>query len=103
MKSATVLLGSVLVLVTGTAARNCTPGLNYCGRTLLEIGKYQPQIDQALADAGQGEADGGADDLFSCVGGSNGVISFIQFCNNGCKTEPTSDGAIILVRRLAKS
>ncbi|KAJ7476447.1 hypothetical protein FB451DRAFT_1087230 [Mycena latifolia] len=89
MKSATVAFASLLVLVTSVVARNCTPGLNYCGRTLLEIGKYQPQIDQALADAHQGEADGGADDLFGCAGGPNGVITFIRFCNNGCKTEPT--------------
>ncbi|KAJ7506150.1 hypothetical protein B0H11DRAFT_2220065 [Mycena galericulata] len=88
MKSATVAFTSLLVLVTGAAARNCTPGLNYCGRTLLEIGKYQPQIDQALADAYQSESDGGADDLFSCVGGPNGVISFIKFCDNGCDTKP---------------
>ncbi|KAJ7503805.1 hypothetical protein B0H11DRAFT_2222421 [Mycena galericulata] len=55
---------------------------------LFDIGKYQPQIDQALADAHQSESDGGADDLFSCVGGPNGVISFLQFCDNGCDTKP---------------
>ncbi|KAJ6477969.1 hypothetical protein DFH09DRAFT_951921, partial [Mycena vulgaris] len=76
-------------LATGAIARNCTPNLDYCGRTLLEIGKYQPQIDQALADAGQGEANGGSDDLFHCIGGDNGVIGFIKFCSNGCRTNPT--------------
>ena len=30
---------ALAVLATGAVARNCTPDLNYCGRTLLEIGK----------------------------------------------------------------
>ncbi|KAJ6534951.1 hypothetical protein B0H19DRAFT_845654, partial [Mycena capillaripes] len=76
-------------LATGAIARNCTPNLDYCGRTLLEIGNYQPQIDQALHDAGAGEANGGADDRFHCVGGANGVITFLGFCANGCRTNPT--------------
>jgi len=48
-------------------------------------GKYSSQIDQCLADAGQPEADGGRDDLFHCVGGSNGVIRFRKYCSNGCR------------------
>ncbi|KAJ7892657.1 hypothetical protein B0H13DRAFT_2528896 [Mycena leptocephala] len=87
MKSTT--FAALLVLATGAIARNCTPNLDYCGRTLLDIGNYQPQIDQALHDAGVGEADGGADDLFHCVGGANGVIIFLGFCANGCRTNPT--------------
>ncbi|KAJ7044320.1 hypothetical protein C8F04DRAFT_1389206 [Mycena alexandri] len=87
MKSTT--FAALLVLATGAIARNCTPDLDYCGRTLLEIGKYQPQIDQALHDAGAGEANGGSDDRFHCVGGSNGVITFLEFCANGCRTNPT--------------
>jgi hypothetical protein len=103
MKSTT--FAALLVLATGAIARNCTPNLDYCGRTLLEIGmcrvlllwtrrthlrigNYQAQIDQALHDAGVGEADGGADDLFHCVGGANGVIAFLGFCANGCRTNP---------------
>ncbi|KAJ7044355.1 hypothetical protein C8F04DRAFT_1070212 [Mycena alexandri] len=88
MKSTT--FAAMLVLATGAIARNCTPDLNYCGRTLLEIGNYQPQIDQALHDAGAGEANGGSDDLFHCGGGPNGVITFIGFCANGCRTNPTN-------------
>ncbi|KAJ6490043.1 hypothetical protein C8R45DRAFT_1097005 [Mycena sanguinolenta] len=68
---------ALLVLTTGAIARNCTPGLDYCGRTLLDIGKYQPQIDQALHDAGAGEANGGADDLFHCVGGTAVLINIL--------------------------
>lgn len=94
-----------LALATFAMARNCTPGLNYCGSTLLAIGKsnwielgfvfdshitigdYQAQIDQSLADAGQGNANNGRDDLFQCIGGDNGVIKFLQYCGNGCKDE----------------
>jgi len=28
----------IIALATAAVARNCTPGLKYCGRTLLEIG-----------------------------------------------------------------
>ena len=85
MKPIQVLPIFLLALASnGVLARNCTPGLNYCGRSLLNIGKYQPQIDQALADAGAGEANGGADDLFYCVGGTNGVIRYVRYCSNGC-------------------
>ncbi|KAJ7018536.1 hypothetical protein C8F04DRAFT_1151411 [Mycena alexandri] len=70
-------------------ARNCTPDLDYCGRTLLEIGKYQPQIDQALHDAGAGEANGGSDDRFHCVGGSNGVITFLDSAPMDAAPNPT--------------
>ncbi|KAJ7307701.1 hypothetical protein DFH08DRAFT_720132 [Mycena albidolilacea] len=87
MKSTT--FAALLVLATGAIARNCIPHLDYCGRTLLEIGNYQPQIDQALHDAGAGEANGGADDRFHCVGGAKGVITFLGFCTNGCRTNPT--------------
>ncbi|KAF3017070.1 hypothetical protein E8E14_006212 [Neopestalotiopsis sp. 37M] len=66
-------------------ARNCTPGLNYCGSTLLDIGDYQPQIDQALADAGEGNDNHARDYLFHCAGGDNGVIEFLQRCEHGCK------------------
>ncbi|ETS86354.1 hypothetical protein PFICI_00182 [Pestalotiopsis fici W106-1] len=75
---------AVLLLAGSVAARNCKEGLDYCGRTLLDIGKYQPQIDQSLADAHQAEVDGGKHDLFHCLGGSNGVIAFKKHCGNGC-------------------
>jgi hypothetical protein len=67
-----------------SSARNTQTHFNF--RT---TGNYQPQIDQALADAHAGETNGGRDDLFFCAGGTNGVIDFIQFCNNGCVTKPT--------------
>lgn len=38
MKSFTITT-ALLVLAGSAIARNCTPGLNYCGGTLLDIGK----------------------------------------------------------------
>ncbi|KAF4635629.1 hypothetical protein G7Y89_g2466 [Cudoniella acicularis] len=76
------------VLATGVVARNCTPDLNYCGSTLLSIGNYGPQIDQAIHDANQPEENSGKDDLFHCVAqgenNQNGLITWIAHCPNGC-------------------
>lgn len=47
----------------------------------LATGKYQPQIDQSLHDANV--ADNG-NALFFCVGGANGVITYIGTCQQGC-------------------
>jgi len=52
-------------------------------------GKYADVIAQALYDANQGDSNGGRDDLFSCIGGSSGVIKFESICRDGCSTEPT--------------
>ncbi|PMD60383.1 uncharacterized protein K444DRAFT_560923 [Hyaloscypha bicolor E] len=78
----------IIALATAAVARNCTPGLKYCGRTLLDIGNYADQIAQALADSNKGDSNGGRDDLFNCIGGSSGVIKFESICSNGCATEP---------------
>ncbi|KAI9645358.1 hypothetical protein NHQ30_006095 [Ciborinia camelliae] len=83
------LLLALTLKATSVLARNCTPGLAYCGKDLLGIGDYQGRIDQCLADAGQPEADGGADDLFYCPGGSDGIIKFIKYCDNGCTPQGT--------------
>lgn len=55
---------------------------------LLSSGNYQPQIDQALADA-QAVEKGTA--LFFCVGGANGVISYITTCEHGCHDSGTGN------------
>ncbi|KIM92218.1 hypothetical protein PILCRDRAFT_115522 [Piloderma croceum F 1598] len=82
MKSFATLMA--MVALAGCAlADNCTPGLNYCGSSLLKKGNYQAQIDQALADAGVQEVDNGESALFACEGGSNGVIKFLQECTVG--------------------
>jgi hypothetical protein len=49
----------------------------------LDAGKYQPQIDQAIADAGKQEVDNGKSTLFSCQGGDEGVIKFVEQCTVG--------------------
>ncbi|KFZ04216.1 hypothetical protein V502_10319 [Pseudogymnoascus sp. VKM F-4520 (FW-2644)] len=84
------LIATVLaVFATSAIADNCTPGLNYCGKTLMAVsspflGKYQPQIDQAVYDAGRQLLNNGYGDLFYCVGGNNGVIQWKAFCSKGC-------------------
>lgn len=94
------LLSSFLALAGSVVARNCTPGLNYSGHTLLSIGSsesfllvslvcltltgnYQPQIDQSLFDNGVTSADGGRGVLFHCVGGANGNIQYLSKCGVG--------------------
>ncbi|KAL1985853.1 hypothetical protein VTN96DRAFT_7345 [Rasamsonia emersonii] len=84
MKSFTIATTTTIILAIGAMARNCTPGLNYCGSTLLDIGHYQSQIDQAIADAGVPEVDNGRESLFHCIGGDNGVIKYLGDCPNGC-------------------
>lgn len=111
MKSFTVATttASILLAIGSAMAGNCTPGLNYCGSTLMDIGKqntstvidtgmqtsranhvflvkghYQSQIDQAISDAGVPELDNGHESLFHCIGGDNGVISYLGDCPNGC-------------------
>ncbi|KFY25952.1 hypothetical protein V491_01539 [Pseudogymnoascus sp. VKM F-3775] len=75
------LIATVLaVFATGAIADNCTPGLEYCGKTLLSVGKYQEQIDQAVYDAKQQLLDNGKGDLFYCIGGDNGVIQWKAHC-----------------------
>ncbi|OBT72001.1 hypothetical protein VF21_08589 [Pseudogymnoascus sp. 05NY08] len=79
------LVATVLAMfATSAIADNCTPGLNYCGKTLMAVGKYQAQIDQAVYDRGQQLLNNGLGDLFHCVGGDNGVIQWISHCCNGC-------------------
>ncbi|KAG5985574.1 hypothetical protein E4U54_005948 [Claviceps lovelessii] len=85
------MLKQILIplVVLGTAplalARNCKPGLNYCGHTLIGIGNYRGQIAQALSAAGQSGNDVNVNhSLFHCEGGPEGVIRFIDFCRYNC-------------------
>ncbi|KAH8685827.1 hypothetical protein BGZ60DRAFT_543000 [Tricladium varicosporioides] len=80
-------------LATAVVARNCTPGLEYCGKTLQGSSNaistnYQAQIDQALFAAGKTGQDW-QNSIFHCVGGNNGVISYVTFCPQGCHQNPT--------------
>ena len=83
MKISTTLAVIVFAFY-GVQARNCTPGLNYCGHTLLSIGKYAPQIDQCLHDNGKPSGTDGRHVLFYCAGGPNGNIKYLRTCRNAC-------------------
>ncbi|OBT65214.1 hypothetical protein VE03_04687 [Pseudogymnoascus sp. 23342-1-I1] len=78
------IAAALAVFTTGAIAGNCTPGLYYCGRTLMTVGKYQPQIDQAIYDAGKQLLDNGNEDLFYCIGNDNGLIKWSAYCSAGC-------------------
>ncbi|KZP21001.1 hypothetical protein FIBSPDRAFT_826391 [Athelia psychrophila] len=80
MKSTVIAAAVALLFASCVVARNCTPGLNYCGQTLVNIGRYQQQINQALSDADQTKINNGLGDLFHCVGGNNGDINWVQHC-----------------------
>ncbi|TFK32963.1 hypothetical protein BDQ12DRAFT_728174 [Crucibulum laeve] len=91
------LIDSLIILAVASStafASNCTPGLNYCGSTLLYIGDYSDQISQHLHDiSGQpgspfiGVNDNPYDNiLFECIGGSAGIIKFKEECDSSGKT-----------------
>ncbi|MCJ1226810.1 hypothetical protein MMC12_003464 [Toensbergia leucococca] len=80
MKSNTAIAVTLFILATAATVRDCTQGPNYCGYGLLHIGDYQSQIYQALYVGEQPLVDGGRDDLFYCVGGYGGVITFVENC-----------------------
>ncbi|KAJ6586075.1 hypothetical protein B0H19DRAFT_925702 [Mycena capillaripes] len=82
MKTVHILM-AIASLASLTLADNCTPGLTYCGSSLIKKGNYQAQIDQALFSAGVVEVDSGHSALFFCEGGSGGVISYRKSCAVG--------------------
>ncbi|KAF7364923.1 Maltose permease [Mycena venus] len=71
-----------LASATYTMAGNCDRGLSYCGRSLLHVGKYAPQTEEAVQKAGTNPAHM-LDTLFYCVGGKNGDIEVIKDCGSG--------------------
>ncbi|KAJ7261113.1 hypothetical protein C8J57DRAFT_1719866 [Mycena rebaudengoi] len=73
-----VALGSASFVV----AKNCTPGLQYCGRTLLCIGNYIEQMDAAVKKA-KIDPNHVLDTLYYRVGGTNGDIRVIKDCGAG--------------------
>ncbi|ORY07647.1 hypothetical protein BCR34DRAFT_616608 [Clohesyomyces aquaticus] len=69
---------------TNVAARNCTPGLAYCGYTLNAISNnYNDQIIQALHSSGHGNSDPNKT-LFYCRGTDAGLIDWVADCPHGC-------------------
>ncbi|KAM7214369.1 hypothetical protein V8F06_010207 [Rhypophila decipiens] len=73
-------------LATLTAARNCTPGLTYCGKTLRAIAtgnNYDKQMREAmLKNWGNAHPTNFEMNnyLFACIGGPNGDIQVISSC-----------------------
>ncbi|KAH9988516.1 hypothetical protein F4779DRAFT_272948 [Xylariaceae sp. FL0662B] len=78
------ILAAPLLFASAIIARNCDKNKLYCGRTLLDIGHYQSQIDDAIEKAGQTVKNNGRDDLFRCLGGSDGDIIWKEYCDHGC-------------------
>ncbi|KAI8711359.1 hypothetical protein NCS52_01399000 [Fusarium sp. LHS14.1] len=65
------------------AARNCTPNLYCGGSSLLDIGNYYDDIEDALAATKQGictDRKHVKNSLFYCAPGTNGAIKY-----KGCK------------------
>lgn len=63
-------------------ADNCRAGLYYCGYNLLHKGNYYSQIMDALQGAGYSTDRAHVENtLFYCVGGKNGDIRVIEYCN----------------------
>lgn len=113
VKFATLAVAVIGSLAPMVAADNCKTGLNYCGYNLLNIGmlcmmdicalntvhlsrgtglltwtlgNYGSQVNEAVSDAGQPtDNEHTHESLFHCNGGANGDISFISFCDAGCK------------------
>ncbi|MCJ1408738.1 hypothetical protein MMC19_002814 [Ptychographa xylographoides] len=84
---ATLVIAGLSFLLGSVMADNCHAGLQYCGSTLLSIGKYQGQIDQSYYDVvaeGFEAPDNGKNILFGCSGGRSGVIKYFKTCTTGC-------------------
>ncbi|RDA95706.1 hypothetical protein CP533_1089 [Ophiocordyceps camponoti-saundersi (nom. inval.)] len=68
-------------------AKNCTPGLNYCGSTLQRIAQennYDHQIKEQLRYHGKELNEKNIrQSLFYCTGGPDGEIFFRRVCDDG--------------------
>ncbi|KAH6884474.1 hypothetical protein B0T10DRAFT_564508 [Thelonectria olida] len=67
-------------------ADNCKKGLEYCGSTLMTKGNYRDQINDALEGNSLSSTNNTVvmNTLFTCLGGDNGDIEVIEFCQQGC-------------------
>ncbi|KAK4207082.1 hypothetical protein QBC37DRAFT_456586 [Rhypophila decipiens] len=82
---------AITVLATLAAARNCTPGLRYCGSTLREIAtgdNYDIQIREAFV-AFTGNRFASQEDenkaLFLCLPGPDGDVRVHEVCDISCR------------------
>ncbi|KAG5928821.1 hypothetical protein E4U53_002579 [Claviceps sorghi] len=64
-------------------AGNCTPGLKYCGHTLLAYGDYSARIYAALGHGPYIVDNEEQRTLFTCVG-PNGEIQVDKICSRMC-------------------
>jgi hypothetical protein len=71
-----------------TAASNCKPGLNYCGKTLKKIGDYRDLLANVHYVLGAPWISEGDQALYECVRGapwaSYGVVRYIGQCPRTC-------------------
>ncbi|KID60058.1 uncharacterized protein G6M90_00g030540 [Metarhizium brunneum] len=80
------LISAVLAILPFVFARNCIPGVVYCGQTLIDIGAYHEQLFQANHCAGAPRTDHDIrSSLYYCVGGDGGVVNYMKVCSTGCK------------------
>ncbi|KAM7214733.1 hypothetical protein V8F06_009898 [Rhypophila decipiens] len=75
-------------LATLAAARNCTPGLDYCGYILRDIAtgnNYDAQMKSALRKLGVPVNESSmTHGLFYCIPGGDGDVQALAICANGC-------------------
>ncbi|KAK4206871.1 hypothetical protein QBC37DRAFT_434300 [Rhypophila decipiens] len=71
------------------AADNCNPAFNYCGKTLLGMGNYRPQIVEALKAAGKADTEWNiTNTLFDCLPDNNkGNIRVLRVCSVYCSDQ----------------
>ncbi|KAF7329999.1 hypothetical protein MKEN_00263900 [Mycena kentingensis (nom. inval.)] len=84
----TVIFASVIAAFTvGVVARDCTPGLDYCGSVLKDIGnENRLVVRQCLYDYGR-QWDEQDDTLFTCSPNSSGeyvgYLTYKTYCGRG--------------------
>ncbi|RDA85103.1 hypothetical protein CP532_3136 [Ophiocordyceps camponoti-leonardi (nom. inval.)] len=79
------LVAAIVASITSpVVAKNCYPGLNYCGHTLKDIAYfwgYDTQIREQLTLHGIPTTDEYMNhSLFYCTGGPRGAIQFLGVC-----------------------
>ncbi|KAJ6786087.1 hypothetical protein PWT90_05975 [Aphanocladium album] len=82
MFKSTIASIATLTLAGFTAAKDCTPGLVYCGYTLYAKGNCDSIIPQSFADSGVGNNDYNRNQAnFLCLGSPYyGYVQFKQVC-----------------------
>ncbi|RDA85102.1 hypothetical protein CP532_3137 [Ophiocordyceps camponoti-leonardi (nom. inval.)] len=81
------LFATIIAFMTSpVVAKNCYPGLNYCGHTLRDIAwfnSYDDQIKEQLVLNGKAPTEENIErSLFHCTGGPDGEIKFVKVCDD---------------------